>query len=112
MNINFNGLTDENMINAIIEMCNRMVDSYNKQCNNTQMQERFANSFEIKVGKKYIRLIANNSYEAYIVNSYDDTKFTYGDLLYPNGKTPARNKARGNIFGEYHVTWLGLDYLR
>ena len=41
-----------------------------------------------------------------------DDRFQEGDiLLAASWATPAKNKARGNIYQEYHISWTGPDYL-
>ena len=73
----------------------------------------FENSFEIKEGTKYIKLVRkNNGVWGFIVNTDKDKKFKYGDILMAAGyNAPARNKARGNIFEDYSVAWTGPHYL-
>lgn len=75
--------------------------------------ERFNNSITYSVGKKYIKIISNNSVWGFIVNTDTDSKFEYGDILKAaNWKTPARNSARGNIItGNYQINWTGPNYL-
>jgi len=66
-------------------------------------------------GKKYIKVILDNSVHCFIVNCHDDKKFKYGDILKPAGwATPARNQARGNLAeGDLSwIKWTGPDYLR
>jgi hypothetical protein len=42
----------------------------------------------------------------------DDAKFKAGDILKPaSWSAPARNRARGNIFGDYKIQWTGPNYL-
>ena len=51
------------------------------------------------MGKKYVKVVTNESVCAFVVACTNDKKFQYGDILKPAGwKTPARNFARGNIF--------------
>lgn len=70
--------------------------------------ERYTNGFEVLVGKKYIKLVNNNSVKAFIVNTENDKMFPYGTILKPaSWATPARNFARGNVFGNYNVMWTG-----
>ena len=65
-----------------------------------------------KCGSKYIKVTKNlgdqTSVHSFIVNTHDDKKFNYGDILKAaSWKAPARNFSRGNIFGEYKVKWTG-----
>ena len=73
----------------------------------------FEDSFTIKQGKKYIKIIRDNGVWGFIVNTDNDTKFKRGDILKAAGwNAPARNAARGNIFEEYSVAWTGPHYLK
>ena len=71
------------------------------------------NSFTIKEGKKYIKIIRDNGVWGFIVNTDDDKLFKKGDILKAAGyNAPARNAARGNIFEEFSVAWTGPHYLK
>ena len=72
----------------------------------------FEDSFEVKEGKKYIKLIRkNNGVWGFIVKE-DGPKFKKGDILKAAGyNAPATNAARGNIFEEFSVAWTGPHYL-
>ena len=73
----------------------------------------FENSFTIKQGKKYIKIIRDNGVWGFIVNTDDDKLFKKGDILKAAGyNAPARNAARGNIFEDYSVAWTGPHYLK
>ena len=65
-------------------------------------------------GKKYIKIVRESGgVWAFIVNTQDDTMFEYGDILKAaSWKAPARNRARGNVFGDYQVQWTGPHYLK
>ena len=72
----------------------------------------FEDSFEIKEGIKYIKLVRDGGVWGFIVNTDKDKKFKYGDILMAAGyNAPARNKARGNVFENYSVAWTGPHYL-
>lgn len=72
----------------------------------------FENSFEVKEGSKYIKLVRDGGVWGFIVNTDNDKKFKKGDILKAAGyNAPARNAARGNIFEEYSVAWTGPHYL-
>lgn len=73
-------------------------------------EQRFSEEkFSYTIGPKYIKLITNNRAHAFIVNIQNDKKFKYGDILKPaSWKTPTRNVARGNIFGDYEISIYGL----
>ena len=71
----------------------------------------FEDSFEVKEGKKYIKLIRGGGVWGFIVKE-DGPKFKKGDILKAAGyNAPATNKARGNIFEEFSVAWTGPHYL-
>jgi hypothetical protein len=73
-----------------------------------RMLKEFKESISFKVGKKYIKVIKDDSAHSFIVNTQDDSKFVYGDILKPAGyAVPARNFARGNVFGKYKISWTG-----
>lgn len=81
-----------------------------------EMVYKFINGLSYEVGSKYIRVITSNgtsrSVHSFIVRE-DGPKFKKGDILKAAGwAAPAKNQARGNIFGEYHTNWTGADYLR
>ena len=78
-----------------------------------QMREEFFNSLKYSVGQKYIKVIKDRSVWGFVVNTTEDKKFRYGDILKAAGySTPARNSARGNVFEDYDVRWTGPNYLR
>ena len=68
--------------------------------------------YEVKEGRKYIKIIRNNSVSAFI-SKVDFKHFKKGDVLRPaNWNTPALNSARGNVFDQgYPMQWTGPVYL-
>ena len=68
---------------------------------------------KINNGKKYIKIVCNNSVAAFVVGVDNDKKFKKGDILKAAGwNAPARNAARGNILdGGYAINWTGPLYL-
>jgi hypothetical protein len=66
-----------------------------------------------KEGKKYFKVIKENSVFAFIVKE-DFKHFKKGDVLKPaSWKTPALNSARGNVLsGNYPIEWTGPLYLK
>lgn len=81
---------------------------------NRTMINDFNDGLTFKVGSKYIKVISNNSVWGFIVNTENDKKFQYGDILMAAGwNSPARNAARGNVMeGGYTVQWTGPLYLK
>ena len=104
-------------------MIEAMIEDYNAFTANEQMQDKFANGFDIRKGRKYIKVIHDHSVWAFIVKDDpfpmlvtkkdDSGYFRCGDILKPAGwSAPARNKARGNVLdGGYRVQWTGPLYL-
>ena len=78
-----------------------------------KMNADFADNFDIRYGKKYIKIVCNNSVAAFVVGVDNDKKFKKGDILKAAGwNAPARNAARGNILdGGYAIDWTGPRYL-
>ena len=78
------------------------------------MIEGFEGDFEIKTGRKYIKVINRGAAWAFVVNTDDDDMFDKGDILMAAGlASPARNRARGNVL-EGDLTWIkwtGPEYL-
>lgn len=72
--------------------------------------EEYRNSFRIENGRKYIKLVANQSVKGFIVKE-PVKQFQVGDMLMAaSWKTPALNFARGNALkGEFdRVRWTGI----
>ena len=98
---------------GIENMTNAMIEDYNSFTANEQMQDEFANGFDIRKGQKYVKVINRNAVVAFIVNTTEDKLFELGDILKPAGwNAPARNKPRGNVLdGNYLMQWTGPMYL-
>ena len=81
--------------------------------NKKKMNADYADNFDIRYGKKYIKIVCDNSVAAFVVGVDNDKKFKKGDILKPAGwAAPARNAARGNILdGGYPINWTGPLYL-
>ena len=78
-----------------------------------KMNKEYAENFEIKYGKKYIKIVENGGgVKAFVVGVENDKRFKLGDILLPAGyNAPARNFARGNILdGGYNIGWTGPLY--
>ena len=78
-----------------------------------KMNADYADNYDIRYGKKYIKIVCNNSVAAFVVGVDNDKKFKKGDILKAAGwNAPARNAARGNILdGGYAINWTGACYL-
>jgi len=112
------------MKEAIENLMTRIVEDYNNWTNicakgelsehNLAMMREFEEKVTYKEGNKYIRLFQGGSVWGFVVNTENDKKFNYGDILMAAGyNAPARNKARGNIFDleNLRVQWTGANYL-
>ena len=78
------------------------------------MCAEYADTYDIRYGKKYIKIVCNNSVAAFVVGVDNDKRFKKGDILKAAGwNAPARNAARGNILdGGYPIDWTGACYLK
>ena len=105
--------TAKNIGGGIQNMIEGMIKDYNEFISTERMQDNFADSFQIRKGQKYIKVINDNSVKCFIVNTTEDKVFEYGDILKPAGwNAPARNKPRGNVLdGNYLMQWTGPMYL-
>ena len=67
---------------------------------------------QIKMGRKYFKVIQDRSAFAFIVRE-DFDKFKKGDVLKPASyNRPALNSPRGNVLdGNYFIAWTGPLYL-
>lgn len=91
----------------------RSDDTEDRKAIRERMVNEFRESLSFSEGKKYIRIIKDNSVWGFVVNINDDKKFRYGDILKAAGwSTPARNVPRGNVFEEYSIAWTGPNYAR
>jgi hypothetical protein len=108
------------VLDGIGKMKSAMIEDYKLFMSPTgsvitaKMNEKYANSFEVKHGRKYIKILSNRSATAFIVGTDKDKKFKLGDILKPAGyAAPARNSARGNVLdGDYPINWTGPLYLK
>jgi hypothetical protein len=102
----------QNIKDGIQNLINASIEDYNEFCDNKNMQEEFANSWSVKEGQKFIKLVAKHSVHSFIVKK-DFKHFKSGDVLKPAGwAKPALNQARGNVLeGNYPMCWTGPLYL-
>jgi len=107
-----NSLDDgiKNMIDAMVEDYGMF--STTTLNNNIEMFNQYKNSFKILNGRKFIKIINDNSVKAFIVKE-DFKHFKKGDVLKAaSWKAPALNKSRGNVLtGNYAIQWTGPLYL-
>jgi hypothetical protein len=89
-------------------------DHYNKL--SADAVTKFKNGFSMSETKYYYKFISDGGVHSFIVKEDKEIRrkaWKKGDILKPAGfNTPALNKPRGNIFGDYKVRWTGPLYLR
>lgn len=103
---------DEQTQIALMKYMDAIVQDYENWCGEAEIrQERideFISDLHFSQGNKYIKVIMGGSVHSFVVNTDKDAKFKRGDILMAAGwAAPARNFARGNIFGNYAVRWTG-----
>lgn len=78
-----------------------------------EVVDNFDSTTRVTEGKKYIKIIRENSVWGFIAKE-DFKHFRKGDILKAAGwNAPALNQARGNILdGGYSVAWTGPHYLK
>ena len=102
---------------GIQNLIDTMVEDYAKWAKSMDWDDsttvKFADKFRTTEGKKYIKIIADNSCTAFIVKN-NDKRFLKGDILMSAGwNAPARNAARGNVLvGNFPMNWTGPLYLK
>ena len=102
----------KNIKDGIAKLIAASIEDYNKFCDNKNMQEVFANAWQVKEGPKYIKLISKNMVHSFIVKKAFK-HFKEGDVLKAaSWAAPALNQPRGNVLdGNYHMQWTGPLYL-
>ena len=106
---------------GVDNLMNAMIEDYTGESRWTSlamdrksdMQKRYVEGLVAKKGKKYWKIIQDDSATSFIVAVDDDKKFKKGDILMAaSWNAPARNRARGNVIdGEYGFNWTGAEYL-
>ena len=91
-------------------------DFANRNPNREEANREFRESLRVEEGRKYLkvtkRLGTQTMVWGFIVKGDNDKLFRKGDILKAaSWASPARNKARGNIFDDYDVRWTGPHYL-
>ena len=116
----------EAMTDKVDELLEVMKEDYNAWQSQTgivderieirkQMEEEYNDGLHTVEGSKYIKVISSkrgsSSVCAFVVNTENDKKFKFGDILMPAGwASPARNFSRGNVFesnGFDRIKWTG-----
>ena len=107
-------------MNAAIEsLFNMISEDYNGFSKGSEeRKDEFRENLDVDVGRKYIRIVkklgSQHMVWGFIVNTQNDAKFSYGDILKAaTWKSPTRNAARGNVFDLHRedIQWTGPCYL-
>lgn len=90
---------------GIRQYCEHLLNDYLRTGHN------MGKKFTFEVGRKYVHIIMEDnqrSSHSWVV-LVPDNKFKFGDILKSaSWKAPAKNFARGNIFGNFnHIRWCG-----
>ncbi len=102
---------DDEFKNALGELEQRIIDSYDDFMTTPKMRAEFREGLGYIPGRKYLKIVTENSVWGFI--NLTNSKFNEGDILKAAGwKTPALNQARGNIFNDnYTIAWTGPLYI-
>ncbi len=116
-------LMEHRMSDQVEKLLNVMMNDYcewshsGSDPNNVrhEMWMDYCDKLHVIEGRKYLKVVSDNSVCAFIVNTTKDKKFQYGDVLKPAGwNAPARNFARCNVFDtisvEKSMRWTGPRY--
>ena len=103
----------ENIKDGIAKLIAASIEDYNRDIDNEKMKEEFANSWSVKEGQKFIKLVAKHSVHSFIVKKAFK-HFKVGEVLKAaSWKAPALNQPRGNVLeGNYPIQWTGPLYLK
>lgn len=98
----------EKEIKKLFEAC---IADYKKMGFRPEMEERYVEGLDYKIGKKYIKILSGGSAWGFI--NLANPKFKKGDILKAaSWNAPALNAPRGNLFEDYVVQWTGPLYLK
>ena len=100
---------------AMDKLLKAIYEDYEGWAERANIKFGLTKTYSYEKGSKYVKVIKKDNQESvwgFVVLAKDDAKFKYGDILMASSwKAPARNKARGNIFGDYSIRWTGPNYL-
>ena len=115
MAVSIDGEKVEALVEGLDAMLDHMNDSYREWMktddpNKKRMCNEYHASLTYYMGKKYVKVVTNESVCAFVVACENDKKFEFGDILKPAGwRAPARNFRRGNVLDRSfeRVRWTG-----
>lgn len=102
--------------NAISELMSNIKKDYANWMSSPEMVERFNAGVDMKIGKKYTKIIQGGSVWGFIANGDGVLKgipYKKGDVFKAAGWAAPAKWARGNIFdsNQNYFRWTGPDYL-
>jgi len=102
--------------NAISELMSNIKKDYANWMSSPEMIERFNEGIDMKIGKKYTKIIQGGSVWGFIANGDGVLKgipYKKGDVFKAAGWAAPAKWARGNIFdsNQNYFRWTGPDYL-
>ena len=102
--------------NAISELMSNIKKDYANWMSSPEMVERFNAGVDMKIGKKYTKIIQGGSVWGFVANGDGVLKgipYKKGDVFKAAGWAAPAKWARGNIFdsNQNYFRWTGPDYL-
>ena len=102
--------------NAISELMSNIKKDYANWMSSPEMVERFNAGVDMKIGKKYTKIIQGGSVWGFVANGDGVLKgipYNKGDVFKAAGWAAPAKWARGNIFdsNQNYFRWTGPDYL-
>ena len=102
--------------NAISELMSNIKKDYATWMSSPEMVERFNAGVDMKIGKKYTKIIQGGSVWGFVANGDGVLKgipYKKGDVFKAAGWAAPAKWARGNIFdsNQNYFRWTGPDYL-
>ena len=86
----------ENIKDGIAKLIAASIEDYNRDTNNEKMKEEFANSWSVKEGPKFIKLVAKHSVHSFIVKKAFK-HFKVGDVLLLGVRDPDKEDVSAKI---------------
>ena len=113
---NFDKDSSIDFCNSISELMSNIKKDYANWMSSPEMVERFNAGVDMKIGKKYTKIIQGGSVWGFIANGDGVLKgipYKKGDVFKAAGWAAPAKWARGNIFdsNQNYFRWTGPDYL-